>query len=377
MENRWNDRDGGSSNRIWIIGIAVVLVLTVCLVGGYLLFFRNPPGTASASGAESAAAKAETNAAEGVTKAASESQTESTTSAAVTGSSEAPVEKWQEGVITYEGTDYRYNTHIKTYLFLGIDSDEPVHEAKDGISGGQSDAMFLMVFDNENRRISVIAINRNTMTDVDVYNEAGEFEGTYPLQICLQHGYGDGMKTSCQRTLETVERLFNNIPISGYISLNMGGIGAMNDSVGGVELTILEDVESSDGSIQLKEGETVRLKGDEAYVYLRKRDVEEFDSASRRLERQRQYLTSFIPQLRTAISGDPKVANELYEAIEEYIVSNLDIASMVKTSQSYTFGEENIYTVPGETVMGEEFEEYNVDEDALYELILEVFYNKV
>jgi hypothetical protein len=31
----------------------------------------------------------------------------------------------------------------------------------------------------------------------------------------------------------------------------------------------------------------------------------------------------------------------------------------------------------GETVMGEEFEEFYPDEDALYEMILDVFYEKV
>ena len=33
-----------------------------------------------------------------------------------------------------------------------------------------------------------------------------------------------------------------------------------------------------------------------------------------------------------------------------------------------------MYTVPGETVMGDQYEEYYVDEDALLNLIMEVFY---
>lgn len=35
------------------------------------------------------------------------------------------------------------------------------------------------------------------------------------------------------------------------------------------------------------------------------------------------------------------------------------------------------HCVEGETVMGEEFEEFYPDEDALYELILDVFYERV
>jgi hypothetical protein len=38
---------------------------------------------------------------------------------------------------------------------------------------------------------------------------------------------------------------------------------------------------------------------------------------------------------------------------------------------------ENMYSVPGEVVMGERFEEFRVDEDGLYQLILDVFYDEV
>jgi hypothetical protein len=43
----------------------------------------------------------------------------------------------------------------------------------------------------------------------------------------------------------------------------------------------------------------------------------------------------------------------------------------------YELDESNIYTLAGETSMGAKYEEFNVDEDALYELILEIFYNEV
>jgi hypothetical protein len=36
-----------------------------------------------------------------------------------------------------------------------------------------------------------------------------------------------------------------------------------------------------------------------------------------------------------------------------------------------------MYTVPGETVEGGNYEEYQVDDDALYDLIIQVFYKEV
>ena len=43
----------------------------------------------------------------------------------------------------------------------------------------------------------------------------------------------------------------------------------------------------------------------------------------------------------------------------------------------YRFETEQIYSLPGETMMGERFEEYYVDEEALQDLLIELFYNPV
>ena len=67
-------------------------------------------------------------------------------------------DKWSEGVISYNGKNYRYNKNIRTYLFMGIDTDEPVHKAEDGISGGQADALFLLVEDRDKSKLSIISI---------------------------------------------------------------------------------------------------------------------------------------------------------------------------------------------------------------------------
>lgn len=38
-------------------------------------------------------------------------------------------EKWQEGVVAYQGKEYLYNTDIKTYLMMGVDINGPVQQA--------------------------------------------------------------------------------------------------------------------------------------------------------------------------------------------------------------------------------------------------------
>ena len=298
-----------------------------------------------------------------------------------TSSVEAPdydnADKWSEGVISYNGQKYRYNKNIRTYLFLGIDSDEPVHKAENGISGGQSDALFLLVENREKDKMSIISIHRNTMTEVQVYDENGEYIGHKKLQVCLQHGYGDGERLSCQRTADCVSNLFFGIPIHGYMALNMGGIGLLNNAVDGVEVTVLHNIDHDERNVHLVEGETKVLNGDEAYVYVRSRDVSEFDSATDRLKRQEQYLNGLLPQMQKKMKSVSSAA-EIYSKAEDYLYSNIDYSRLANELTDMTYDStEDMYNIPGEVVMGEEFEEFHVDDDGLYQLILEIFYDKV
>lgn len=139
-------------------------------------------------------------------------------------STESTEEGWQDGWIRYNGQIYAYNEDIMTFLVMGVDNDDVVKKAKDGLSGGQADAMFLAVMNPHDKSVSIIAVNRNAMALVDVYDEDGVYMGQYTKQITLQHGYGDGMELSCERSVAAVSRLFYNLPISGYAAINMGAI---------------------------------------------------------------------------------------------------------------------------------------------------------
>lgn len=301
-----------------------------------------------------------------------------TTVQATASMTDAPTtEKWQEGDVRYNGKVYRYNMDIKTYLFMGIDRSGKVTEAEDSISGGQSDAMFLLVVDTANEKVSIISIHRNAMTPIDVYNADGTFNTQETMQICLQHAYGDGKRLSCDRTQDAVQRLFYNIPISGYVAMNMDGITVMNDALGGVSVDVLEDLKDSSGKVVLKKGEHVKLKGDMATLYLRGRDTDQYDSASGRLKRQEQYLINLAAELSAAASEEEDRAMDAYTAAQDYVVSSVDFASMVSQLVGYGFDPANMYTIPGQVQMGDKFEEFIVDQDGLYDLIIRLFYKEV
>lgn len=287
-------------------------------------------------------------------------------------------QKWQENWVKYQDTIYAYKEDILTFLIMGIDKNSDVKEETEGTNGGQADALFLAVMDPREKAIKVIGINRNTMTDIDVFNEEGAYMTTVSAQIAVQHGFGDGMEESCERQVKAVRKLFYNLPIHGYAAINMSAIPTINDAVGGVQITVLEDLTKRDKS--LVEGETVHLMGESAFWYVKYRDTNEFGSADRRLDRQKQYLKEFIGAAKRAIKKDPTAAIDLYRAVAGQMVTNIsidEVAYLTPLLTEYQFGFDNFYMPEGETVMGDQFEEFYVNENALYELILNVFYEEV
>ena len=287
------------------------------------------------------------------------------------------LEKWQEGIISYNGKDYIYNQDINAYLIMGIDKEGKVETAADSQSGGQSDSMFLLVTNADDKTMSIISINRNTMTRVETYYKNGLSSGYTTAQICVQHGFGDGRQLSCTRAADAVSYLFYNLPITGYLSLRMDAMAIMTDAIGGVEVTVLEDISYPSKGVNLKEGETKVLNGTEAYCYLRGRELNEFDSASNRLRRQEQFIGAFSSQLKAYTKGSTSKMLDIYESIEDYVVTNIDFADLASELSKYEYDDSRMYTVPGETVMGEEFEEYYVDEEEFYDMIIDIFYEEV
>lgn len=286
--------------------------------------------------------------------------------------------QWQEGWIKYKGDIYEYNDGIMTFLVMGIDEKGDVKEVAEGTNGGQADALFLAAANSRNKTITIIGINRNTITDINFYNETGAYVTTSKAQLAVQHGFGNGMEESCEYQREAVQKLFYNLPIHGYAAINMSAIATINDAVGGVDVKVLEDLAAVDKS--LVEGQDVHLMGESAFWYVKYRDTDIFGSADMRLDRQKQYLKALVATAVGAAKKDITVVTDLYQAVMPQMVTDIsldEVAYLAPELVNYRFREDSFYTLAGETVMGERFEEFYPDEDALCEMILEIFYEKV
>ena len=284
----------------------------------------------------------------------------------------------KEGEVIYKDKLYAYNRDVICMLIMGIDKKGELSEAKDGIDGGQADALFLLILNPHNKIYSVLTINRNTMTDIDVFDRDGNFVGTRPAQITLQHGYGDGKEVSCERQIRTVSRFMHNIPIHTYAAINIAAIPALNDAIGGVDVTALEDIKH--GKTDIKAGTEVHLMGEDARNYVQYRDVNVYASNDARFARQKQYLAAYVQKGRELLKSNPGLGVDLYNIATDYMVTDIDVSRvtyMTTEFLGYTMNEKGIMTVPGKLEQGVNFEEFYADDEAVKDLVVELFYEPV
>ena len=284
----------------------------------------------------------------------------------------------EEGQILVKGEVYEYNKDILTFLCMGVDSRSGIAKEKTPGKAGQADALLMVVVNPREEEIHVIAINRDTMTDIEIYDTGSMYLGEEEAQITLQYAYGDGREKSCQLMENVVSRLFYGIPIHGYGALSMQSIATLNDAVGGVEVTVLEDMTKFKGS--WTKGTRIKLTGEDALLYIQRRDTSRAESNLGRVERQKQYLTAYVKQLKNKMKEDVTFPVTLLGQIQKHMVTSLsvqEITYLADTLLGYEFSMENIISIPGESRMGEKYEEFYVDEEALKQIVIDVFYDKV
>lgn len=274
--------------------------------------------------------------------------------------------------ITYNGITYSPKQQVEAYLLMGIDVTGPVTSTPGAYNGGQADALFLLVLDNEAKTWQMLRLNRDSMVDVPVLDLRGGVIGYEHQQLALAHAYGDGTNNSCQNTVDAVSMLLGGAVIDGYAALNMDGIAIVNDAIGGVTVTITSDFTAVDPS--LVEGETITLNGQQAFEFVRTRKDVDDQTNLARMERQRIYLEAMKPQL-MALSDTEVV--QVMEAANDYLVSNigsqtvLDLAEKLKDYQELPE-----LTIEGENTIEDGHWAYILDEASLQQVILQLFYQE-
>ena len=270
---------------------------------------------------------------------------------------------------------YELNRNLTTVLFLGVDHD--IEESHTVGKGGQSDVILLIAMDTVTGQTTILNIPRDAYAQVDLYSVGGIFLGTDYVQITLAYAYGDGRQSSCENAVLSVSRLLYGLPISSYLALDMKGIQAANETVGGVTVNSLIDTKMPDGT-ELHEGDLIELHGKnlDHYIRTRGRDLE---ANARRMERQKQYVTAFSKLAVAKSKQSLSFPVDLFSTLAPYMVTNLDVSDVTFLSSTFLSHNADYHfrdlhgsfdKLNGSTVC-------YLDEMDLFEAILQVFYIQV
>lgn len=286
-----------------------------------------------------------------------------------------PEQKTENTVYEYNGVEYVKNEDVESFLILGLDKFEDAINNDSYNNDQRADFLMLLVFDNSEKKFTAVHLNRDTMVNMNVLGVAGQKIGTVNKQLALAHTYGNGRDVSCRNTADAVSELLNGVKVNHYLSITMDAVPILNDLLGGVEVTVLDDFSGIDDT--LIKGETVTLHGDHALTYVRERYGLEDSSNSTRMVRQRQYMTAVYDKAMLEIESDDNFVIEASSKLADYIVSDRSVNQLqeiAKKLSQYKFTE--IETLEGESVVKDGLMEFHPDADSIDKIVFELFYKK-
>ena len=277
-----------------------------------------------------------------------------------------------ETQVEYNGTTYGYRDHyLTTTLVLGVDNESLSNSKSGGYrSGGQADFLMLLVADREKRTVTPIQIDRDTITIIRIYGVFGNISSYRNTQLCLAQAFGNTVAMNCENTSWAVSNLLLGIPIDHFVAIDMASINRLNDALGGITVTIDEDLTSI--SPEMVPGATVTLHGEQAEQFVRSRRTVSDGTNISRMGRQRAFMTGLETVLRQRLASDSDTIGQLYDLLGSDLATDMSRGTLVNeayTMSQYEMGE--IRTLDGTGKVGDDgYKEFHVDSERLNELII-------
>ena len=154
--------------------------------------------------------------------------------------------------------------------------------------------------------------------------------------------------------------------------MTIDALPIINDYLGGVTVTVPQDLTAVDPALKL--GAEVTLMGKQVELFVRSRSGLEDSSNFARMERQKTYLNALIRTFAEKDLSDEELLRA-YDKTAPYILSDLSAATlsdMLKNLPAYRLS--RIVSPEGEARVGREYMEFYADDEALKELVIDVFY---
>ena len=285
----------------------------------------------------------------------------------------------EEGVTVWQGARYRKTPEVTTYLIAGIDQDadsSPTTASNRYRNGGQADYLLLLVVDHTNRKVYQLQIDRDTMTDVTVLSIYGKETGTRVLQICLAHSYGSAKDDNARYTVRAVRHLMKDIEIAGYYMVDYTAVPILNDTLGGVSVTVPDDMTNAN-PLWVK-GAKITLHGSDAETFVRARKTVGQGSNTERMARQNEFAVNAIRQMNARLNDNADFAARLLTALRKNAVTNIPQQQLLlEISKAHDYDIQPVEYLQGESVIADNgFAEFHADENSITAWIMNRLYTR-
>ena len=273
---------------------------------------------------------------------------------------------------------WKFAHPVQTYLFIGTDKSGNEDAEGEEYHGSMADALMLVVVDKEEKTYGILQLNRDTITEVPMLLQDGSANASAQMQLCTAHWYGKDKAASCDNTVETVSKMLGGLPIDGYYALKMDAMPLLNHEVGGVTVTLEDDMTKLDPA--MKKGATLTLTDRQAELLMQSRYAMDDDRNTQRMRRQQIFLNAFMKKIKKQNVGDVNATVKLYDRLRPYATTDIkmnDLTALLKNVQGYT--DKGIITIDGTSKIGEKLHdgkkhwEFYMDEDSLETSMKQLF----
>ena len=281
----------------------------------------------------------------------------------------------QEESLTYYNGAWYARRELETVLVMGVDKYAADTETDSYVNQEQADFLLLLVLDRNDGVCTALPLNRDTVTEITALGLAGERTGSFTGQLALAHTYGSGGLDSAHNEGRAVSALLYGTEIDHVMAFTMDAVPVLTDAVGGVPVVVEDDFSAM--TDQLPMGQEVTLRGDLALTFVRGRGSMGGEKTNlNRMARQNAYLQGLYRQLQGAAQDEGFLTQLLLE-LSPYLDTDCTAAQLNDLYQTVVQDRLEVLDAPaGEAVEGSEFMEFYVDEDALRQTVIDLFYEQ-
>ena len=279
--------------------------------------------------------------------------------------------------ITYKGRKYQYNNRITTILYAGLDSEAPLVQNAKYTMAPRADSISLIVLDDLHKKATVIALSRDTMTEIRRYSLSGKKNGLYVDHLGYAYTYGDGGKASCDGLCEAVSLLLYGIPVNDYVVSNVKSMQAISSFIGPVEVTVPNN-DLAEKNELYTEGAIVSIDSSNVEMFVRSRDTARYFSNEGRMLRQKAYITGAMARMKNLLNDKPEEFWRILQETGDYVQTNITrnrYLDLIKLLHNIDIANPDYIIPEGEQVAGKYHDEFHPDEAKLLDIVVELFYN--